>query len=282
MVREHYNRLARMLERKLEVELELDVAATFHRDRGTAPNVIAELPGTDLADQVVMVGAHLDSWHAGTGATDNGGNCAVVMEAVRILTAAGLTPRRTIRIALWMGEEQGFLGSRDFVERHLATRPETTDPEQLALPKRMRETTWPLQPLPGHGKVSAYFNLDFGSGRIRGIFAEENAAVVPIFEAWTELVRDLGATTVSPKSVGGTDHVPFNRVGVPGFQFIQDRMDYMTRTHHTDVDTYDHLVRDDLVQASTVLATFLWHAANRDEPLPRRPLPQAPPEKTES
>ena len=276
MAREHYNRLVRLLEHEQDVELELDVAATFLRDVQTAPNVIAELKGTDLADQVVMVGAHLDSWYAGTGATDNGGNCAVVMEAVRLITAAGLRPRRTIRVGLWMGEEQGLLGSRDFVERHLATRPETTDPDQLALPKRLRERTWPIQPLPEHQRVSAYFNLDFGAGRIRGIYAEENVAAAAIFADWLAPVHDLGATTVSTEAVGGTDHMSFDRVGIPAFQFIQDRMDYMTRTHHTDLDTFDHLVREDLVQSSTVLATFLWHAATRDEPIPRKPMPQAP------
>jgi hypothetical protein len=275
MAAEHYNHLVRLLDDGAEVELELEVAATFHHDEDRqAYTTLGELPGSDLAEQVVMAGAHLDSWHAGTGATDNGGSCAVVMEALRLLKAAGLEPRRTIRIALWHGEEQGFQGSRAYVARHLATRPQSTDEQELVLPSILRPFGWPITPLPDHAGFSAYFNLDYGAGRIRGIYTMDNVAVKPIFSAWLEPLHDLGATTVTTRWAGGTDHMPFDWVGLPGFVFIQDELEYNTRTHHTNIDTYDHLIRDDLVQASIVVATFLWHAANRDELLPRKPMPQ--------
>ena len=274
MATEQYNRLVRLLDNDVEPELEIDVEVQWFED-GKGINTLAEIQGTDLADQIVMVGAHLDSWHAGTGATDNAGNCAVVMEALRILEATGLKPRRTIRAGLWSGEEQGFLGSRDYVTRHLATRPEPTDPEQLALPTWAREATWPIEPLPGFSKVSAYFNTDYGAGRIRGLYAQENAAVVPIFEAWLAPFADLGADNVTMETAGGTDHLTFDRVGVPGFQFIQDDMDY-SRTHHSNVDTYDHLNPEDLKQSAVILASVIWQAANRDQPLPRKPMPTEP------
>jgi hypothetical protein len=276
MTTEHYNRLVRMLDRDIEPELEIDVAVRWFEDDGQGYNTIADMKGSDLADQIVMVGGHLDSWHTGTGATDNGANCAVIMEALRILKDAGLKPRRTIRAALWSGEEQGYLGSRDYVKRHLATRPEPTDPEQLALPTFARELTWPIEPLPGHSKISAYFNIDNGGGQIRGIYAEENAAIVPIFEAWLEPFADIGATSVTMETTFGTDHQPFDRVGIPGFQFVQDDMDYTGRTHHSNVDTYDHLDPEDLKKSAVILASFIWHAANRDELLPRKPMPTAP------
>jgi hypothetical protein len=278
---EQYNRLVRLVDDGVDVELEIDVATTFHRDDPHAYNTIADWNGTDLADEIVMVGGHLDSWHGGTGATDNGGNCTVVIEAVRILKAAGLQPRRTIRVAFWSGEEQGYKGSRAYVKEYVATRPEPTDPEQLALPESLRKRTWPIIPLAGHAKLSAYFNIDNGVGRIRGINTQENAAVRPIFEAWLEPLHDLGATTVAVRDTGGTDHQPFDWVGIPAFQFIQDDLDYMTRTHHAAIDTFDHLPREDMMQSAVVLATFLWHAANRDEMLPRKPIPQQPPEERE-
>jgi Zn-dependent M28 family amino/carboxypeptidase len=228
-----------------------------------------------------MVGAHLDSWHGGTGATDNGAGCAVMMEAVRILKTLGVKPRRTIRIALWSGEEQGLLGSAAYVRQHFASRPESTDPEQLKLPLRMRDDTWPLQLTPEHGRLAAYFNVDNGGGKIRGIYSEENAAVRPIFAAWLAPLGDLGADTVTLRRTGGTDHQSFDRVGLPGFQFIQDPMDYTPRTHHTHVDTIDHVHKKDLMQAAVVVATFTYHAAMRPEPLPRKPLPQEPPKKEE-
>ncbi len=274
MATEQYNRLVRLLDNDLEPELEIDVEVQFFED-GKGINTLVEIQGTDLADQIVMVGAHLDSWHAGTGATDNGGSCAVVMEALRILHASGLTPRRTIRAALWSGEEQGFLGSRDYITRHFAARPEPTDPEQLALPTWAREATWPIEPQPGFFKLSAYFNTDYGAGRIRGLYAQENAAVVPIFEAWLAPFADLGADHVTMEIAGGTDHMAFDRVGLPGFQFIQDGMDY-SRTHHSNVDTYDHLSREDMMQSAVIVAAVIWHAANRDEALPRKPMPNEP------
>lgn len=274
MTTEHYNRLVRMLDREIEPELEIDVTVRFfEQTKGT--NTLAEIRGTDLADEIVLLGAHLDSWHAGTGATDNGGSSAVVMEALRLIHASGLKPRRTIRAGLWSGEEQGFLGSRDYIARYIATRPEPTDPEQLALPTWARETTWPIEPLPGHATHSAYFNTDYGTGRIRGLYAQENAAAVPIFEAWLAPFADLGADNVTMKTAGGTDHLSFDRVGIPGFQFIQDGMDY-SRTHHTNVDTYDHLNREDLMQSAVIAAAVIWHAANRDEKLPRKPMPTKP------
>jgi len=278
MTTEHYNRLVRMLDREIEAELEIDVAVRWFEEDGRAYNTIADMPGSDLADEIVMLGGHLDSWHGGTGATDNGSGCAVVMEALRILKDAGLQPRRTIRAALWSGEEQGYMGSRDYVKRYLATRPEPTDPEQLALPLFARKPTWPIEPLPGHAKISAYFNIDNGGGQVRGIYAEENAALLPIFEAWLGPFADLGADTVTMRKTRGTDHQPFDWVGIPGFQFIQDDMDYMGRTHHSNVDTYDHLNPDDLKKSAVILASFVWHAANRDELLPRKPMPTEPKE----
>jgi carboxypeptidase Q len=277
MMAEHYNQLLRLAdEEDKPVELEINVPARFLDGDGKAYNTVAEIPGTDKKDEIVMAGAHLDSWHAGTGATDNAAGSAVVMEAARILKALGVKPRRTIRFVLWTGEEQGYYGSIAYVKQHFATRPETKDPEQLKLPERYRAETWPLQLKPEHAKLAAYFNLDNGTGKIRGIYTEENAAVKPIFQAWLAPFADLGAQSVTLRTTGGTDHVPMDRVGLPGFQFIQDPMEYETRTHHTNLDTYDHLQKEDLMQASVVMAGFLYDAAMRPEPLPRKPLPQEP------
>ncbi len=279
MAAEHYNQILRLLEDGKPVELEIDVAARFHDSDLKAYNTVAEIPGTDKKDELVIAGAHLDSWHAGTGAADHAAGSAVVMEAARILKALGVKPRRTLRFVLWTGEEQGLFGSIAYVKQHFATRPENTDPDQKDLPERFRTDTWPLKLKPEHAKVAAYFNLDNGTGKIRGIYMEENAAVRPIFEAWLAPFTDLGAGTVTLNGTDGTDHVPFDRVGLPGFQFIQDEMDYFTRTHHTNLDTYDHLRRDDMMQASVIMAAFLYDAAMRPEPLPRKPLPQEPPKK---
>jgi carboxypeptidase Q len=282
MATEHYNHILRLLDAGgggKPVELEIDVAARFHDGDLQAYNTVAEIPGTDKRDELVIAGAHLDSWHAGTGATDNAAGSAVVMEAARILKALGVKPRRTLRFILWTGEEQGFFGSLAYVKQHFATRPENKDPEQKGLPERYRTDTWPLTLKPAHAKVSAYFNLDNGTGKIRGIYTEENAAVRPIFEAWLAPFADLGANTVTLNTTGATDHVPFDRVGLPGFQFIQDQMDYESHTHHTNLDTYDHLRREDMMQASIIMAAFLYDAAMRPEPLPRKPLPQEPPRK---
>jgi hypothetical protein len=281
MAAEQYNRILRLLEDEERVRLEVDVRADFHTDDLSAYNTVAELRGTDKAGEIVMVGAHLDSWHAGTGASDNAAGCAVAIEAVRILKALDVKPRRTIRVALWSGEEQGLHGSRAYVKDRIATRPESEDPEQLKLPAFLRKEQWPLILEAEHATHSVYFNLDNGSGRIRGIYAEENAAVRPIFEAWLEPLHDLGADTVTLRRTRGTDHMSFDRVGVPGFQFIQDDLDYSSRTHHTNVDVYDHLEADDLKQASVVMASFLYHAAMREEMLPRGPLPREPEEEEE-
>ncbi len=275
---EHYNEILRLLDHEQPVELEVDVAARFHEEDSKAYNTVAEIAGTDKRDELVLAGAHLDSWHTGTGATDNAAGSAVVMEAARILKALGVKPRRTIRFVLWSGEEEGLLGSNAYVRQHFAAHPESPgEPEDI--PAYFREETWPLQIKPEHAKVSAYFNLDNGGGRVRGIYAQQNAAVKPIFAAWLAPFADLGANTVTLRDTGSTDHVAFNGVGLPGFQFIQDQMDYFSHTHHTDLDTYDHVQPKDMMQASVLMAAFLYDAAIRPEPLPRKPLPQGPPKK---
>ena len=279
MAVEHFGRLSRLLERKADVELEVDVKATLLDDDRMQYNTVAEIPGTDRKGEVVMLGAHMDSWHAGTGATDNGAGVVATMEAVRILKALGVALRRTIRIALWSGEEQGLFGSRAYVARHFATRPPVTDPEQLKLADYLRKPTFPITVKPEHARLSAYFNLDNGTGKIRGIYTQENAAVVPIFEAWLAPLKDLGATAVTMRNTGGTDHESFDEVGLPGFQFIQDEIEYESRTHHTNMDVYERLQRPDLMQASVVIACFVYDAAMRDAMLPRKPMPKEPPRK---
>lgn len=269
---EQYGRIARMLDKKIDVELEVDLRAKFNEDP-TAWNTIAEIPGTDKKGEIVMLGGHMDSWHTGTGATDNAAGVAAMMEAVRILKAIGVAPRRTIRIALWSGEEQGLLGSRAYVADHVAKRAEPKDPEQAKLPYMFRTEKTPLIIGTEHGKISAYFNIDNGTGKLRGIYAQENAAVAPIFEQWLKPFHDLGATTVTMRNTGSTDHVPFDEVGVPAFQFIQDEVEYRTRTHHTNWDTYERLQREDLMQAAVIAASFVWETANRDQMLPRKPMP---------
>lgn len=276
MAAEHYNPLMRALAKGEVVRLRVNVDADFIGD-ADAPgyNTLAEIPGNGKADEVVMLGAHLDSWHAGTGASDNGAGVAVMMEAVRILKAIGVKPRRTIRIALWGGEEQGLVGSTDYVSRHFARYPEPADPEQRAIPAFLREPTGALQTTPEYARLSAYFNLDNGSGKIRGIYAQENAAAMPIFASWLAPFHDLGASTVTARNTGSTDHIAFDRVGLPGFQFVQDRLDYSTNVHHSDLDTYDHASADDLKQASAIVAAFVYQAAMREDKLPRKPV-QAP------
>jgi hypothetical protein len=282
MAAEPYQRVVRLLERGERVELEIAVEARFLAEDANAYSTLAEIPGGERARELVLAGAHLDSWHAGTGATDDGAGVAVVMEAARILQTLGLRPRRTIRVALWGGEEQGLLGSTSYVQKYVADRPEPTDAAELALPRGLREPTWPIQPKVEHGRISAYFNLDNGGGRIRGIYTQGNLAVAPVFQSWLAPLADLGATTVTNESTGSTDHVPFDRVGVPAFQFVQDPLDYQKHTHHTDLDTFEHLKREDLVQASIVMATFLWQAANHEGMLPRKPIPVRPPAKPEA
>lgn len=273
MMTEQYNRLVRLVDGGHIVELEIEVAARFHGDRRSmAYNTVAEIPGRGKRDEVVMLGAHLDSYPSGTGATDNAAGCAVMMEALRILRAVGARPARTIRIALWSGEEQGLLGSKAWVRDNLAWRQSGSDPATLALPRAARpEAEDALLLRKAHGTLSVYLNMDNGGGRIRGIHTEGNVAVVPIFREWFAPFADLRASTISTEDTGGTDHVSFDRVGVPGFQFIQDPLDYSPQTHHTHLDTRDHLPREDLMQAAVIVASLAIHAANREEMLPRKP-----------
>jgi hypothetical protein len=277
MAAEDYRRLARLALTDAPPTLEIASDVRFHDEDPNAYNILADLPGTDPRAGYVMAGAHLDSWVAGDGAADNAAGSAVVIEAARILRRLGVRPRRTIRFALWSGEEQGILGSLAYVERHLATRPPETDPARQHLrPNQSWRYRYPITPLPGHRDLVAYFNLDNGSGRIRGIHAEGNVAAVPIFQEWLAPFAALGATTVAIQPTTGTDHVYLQSVGIPGYQFIQDPLDYDSRLHHSNVDTYDHLKAEDLRQAAVIMASFLWNAANRDEPLPRMPLPTQP------
>jgi hypothetical protein len=262
---EHYNRVVRMLAKGVPVELEVQIAAKFQDQDLMGHNVIAEIPGSDLKDEIVMVGGHFDSWHSGTGATDNGAGSAVAMEVVRILQALGVKPRRTIRIGLWGGEEEGLIGSRAHVDKHYASRPGAPGGEQG------QQTPITLKPV--HDKFSAYFNLDNGTGKIRGVYLQGNEAVRPIFRAWLEPFRDLGASTLTSRNTGGTDHLSFDAVGLPGFQFIQDEIEYNSRTHHSNMDVYDRIQADDMKQASVIIASFVYNAAMRDEKLPRKPLP---------
>jgi len=270
---EHYNPLVRAVEADKPVKLRVDVKARFTDDTDQPGyNTIAELPGSNKAGEVVMLGAHMDSWHAGTGASDNGAGVAVMMEAMRILKAVGAKPRRTIRVALWSGEEEGLIGSQAYVDQHFASYPEPTDPAQKALPSFFRQSTGKLQKTKDYDRLAAYFNLDNGSGRIRGVYAQENSAVVPIFKAWLEPFNDVGATDVVMRNTGSTDHISFDRVGLPGFQFIQDGLDYFSNVHHTDLDTLDHAEPEDLKQAAAIIAFFAYEAAMREDKLPRKPV----------
>ena len=257
MAPEHANLMARLIKDGIPVNIEAEIKTRFIGEL-SGYNVIAEIPGTDktLKEEVVMLGAHLDSWHAATGATDNASGSAVMMEVMRILKATGLQPRRTIRIALWSGEEQGLHGSRNYVTNHFADRND-------------------MKLKPEHSKFSGYFNIDNGTGRIRGIYLQENDAVRPVFEKWFEPFMDMiENTTVTIRNTGGTDHLAFDGVGLPGFQFIQDPIEYGTRTHHTNMDTYERLVEEDLKQMAVIVASFVYHTAMRDEKLPRKPLPE--------
>ena len=252
---EHYNRMIRVIDKGVPVKVELNVETTFYDE--SAPNgfnTIAEIPGTDRASEIVLLGAHFDSHPYATGATDNATGSGAMMEAMRILKAVGAKPRRTIRIGLWGGEEQGLLGSRAYVRDHIAS------VETMALK-------------PEHAKLAAYFNSDNGTGKVRGIWLQSNMAARPIFEAWMAPLHDLGVTTIGPRSVVSTDHVSFDNAGVPAFQFMVDRLEYNARTHHSNMDTFDRVQRDDMVQQATVIAVFAYNAAMRDEKLPRKALP---------
>jgi Zn-dependent M28 family amino/carboxypeptidase len=239
--------------------VELNVETKFYDETGmNGFNTIAELPGGDLASEMVLLGAHLDSHPYATGATDNATGAAAMMEALRILKATGVKPRRTIRVALWGGEEQGLLGSKAYVAEHVA---------EIA--------TMTLKP--EHAKLSAYFNSDNGTGRVRGIWMQSNLAVRPIFERWIEPLKDLGVTILSPRSVSQTDHVSFDNAGIPAFQFLVDRLEYNSRTHHSNMDVYDRIQKGDLMQASAIMASFVYNTATRAEMLPRKPLPKPQP-----
>ncbi len=274
---EDYRRLVRLAVAGTPPTLELMSEVRFHDDDVKAYNVLADIPGTDRSGEYVMAGAHFDSWVASDGAVDNAAGTAVVMEAARILKTLGVRPKRTIRFALWNGEEQGLWGSLAYVDQHLATRAPLSDPALANLPNnRTWRARWPIQPREGYSDLVAYFNLDNGSGKIRGINAEGNIAAAPILGDWLKPFESMGVTTVSLRPSGGTDHVYLQTVGVPGFQFIQDPLDYSSRLHHTSLDSYDHLKPEDLRQAAVVLASVLLSAANSDEPLPRMPLPTRP------
>lgn len=256
---EHYNRLHRLLTKKIPVKVEFNIKSQFHDDTKDSFNVIGEIAGTGKnKDEYVMIGAHLDSWHGGTGATDNAASCAAMIETMRVLKASGVALNRSVKIGLWSGEEQGLLGSRAWVKEHLADR------DTMLLTKE-------------HNRISAYFNIDNGVGKIRGIYTQGNEMVKPIFEQWFTPFKDLGGVMhVTGRNTGSTDHVSFDNVGVPAFQFIQDPMDYSSRTHHSNMDNYDRIQPADLMQQVAVLSSFVYHAANRDEALPRKPLPAAP------
>lgn len=256
---EHYNRILRLRNEKIPLKLSMDFQASFHNPDGMEHNIIAEIPGSDLAEEVVMLGAHFDSWHTGTGATDNAAGSTVMMEAMRILKTSferlGISPRRTIRLALWTGEEQGLLGSKAYVADHFA------ETDQFGNPISLKDE---------QEKVSAYYNLDNGTGKIRGVYLQGNEDVRSIFRTWLEPFSDLEASTLTLSNTGGTDHLAFDAVGIPGFQFLQDPITYGNRTHHSNMDHFDHLIMDDLTQAATIVAAFVFQTAQRDEKLPRK------------
>jgi hypothetical protein len=276
MAIENYGRVYRLLKANVPVTVEMDVETEFTGDHEHGFDTIAEIPGTDLKlkDEVVMVGGHLDSWAAATGATDNGAGTVVAMEVMRILNVLHVHPRRTIRVGLWTGEEQGEFGSYGYVKQHFGYVPLSTEPDQLKLPDFLRKPAGAVQVKPEQQKISGYFNVDNGTGKIRGIYLQQNSAVSWIFQQWMEPLKDLGVGTITMRDTGGTDHEAFDSVGVPGFQFVQDQLDYGARTHHSNMDTYERLQADDLAQAAVVEAIFVYNTAVRDQMLPRKPLPR--------
>ena len=284
---EQYGRMARLLQKNLPVTVEADIKNTF-TDTPPMFNVVGEIPGTDKADELVMLGAHFDTWHASTGATDNGAGSAAMLEAMRILKASGVKLRRTVRIGLWTGEEQGLIGSREYVAAHFAARGPAPAPAPGAAPAAPAAGApaaagqrgggrggpqGPLELKPEHAKLAGYFNIDNGTGAIRGVYLQGNEAVAPIFREWMEPFRSMGMTTLTIRNTGGTDHQSFDGVGLPGFQFIQDEVEYNTMTHHTNLDSYERLQPSDMMKNATIAASFAYLAANRDEKLPRKPLP---------
>jgi hypothetical protein len=273
---ESYGRLFRLTQNHAPVSVEINVDTKFTGEHEHGFDTVAEIPGTDpkLKEQVVMLGGHLDSWIAGTGATDNGAGTIVAMEAVRILRALDVKPRRTIRIALWTGEEQGIFGSKGYCAIHFGSAATSTAPDQMQLPEFMRRAAGPLTVKPEQKLISGYFNVDNGTGKIRGVYTQGNAAIAPIFAQWIAPLKDLGVTAITNRNTGGTDHLSFDAVGIPGFQFIQDMLDYESRTHHSNQDVVERLQPADLKQIATVEAIFVYNAAQRDQMLPRKPLPQ--------
>ena len=283
---EDYNRLARMIQAGEKLKMQVDLQVKFHDADLMAYNTVAEIPGSDLKDEIVMIGAHLDSWHSGTGATDNGAGVAATMEAMRILQALGLQPRRTIRIGLWTGEEQGLLGSRAYVAKHFGYSTNITNSASAATgspraesnqPRRSRtgstnSVTRKIVKRDGYEKFSAYFNLDNGTGKIRGVYLQNNESARPLFRRWLQPFADLGAETLTYNNTSGTDHQSFDGIGLPGFQFIQDPIEYWTRTHHSNADVFDRIQAEDLKQAATIVAAFLWNAATTNERVPRKVL----------
>ena len=261
MASEDYNRLVRMIQNGVKPKMTVDIQTQYHDEDPMGYNTVAEIPGTDptLKEELVMLGGHLDSWHSSTGATDNAAGCAVAMEAARILIASGLKPRRTIRVALWSGEEQGLHGSRAYVTQQFGQR----KPGANNQPGELVKTA-------NYDKLSAYYNLDNGTGKIRGVYMQGNAAVRPYFESWLAPFADLGAKTLTLANTGGTDHLSFDRIGLPGFQFIQDEIEYDTRTHHSNQDNYDRIQAEDMKQAATIIAAFVYQTAMMDEKMPRK------------
>src|SRR5579863_6228881 len=275
MAIENYGRVYRLLKAHVPVTMEMNVDTKFTGDHEHGFDTIAEIPGTDpkLKDEVVMVGGHLDSWASGTGATDNGAGTVVTLEVMRILNSLGVKPRRTIRAALWTGEEEGEFGSYGYVKQHFGYIPLSTAPDQMKLPEWLRKPAGPVEVKPEYQKISGYFNLDNGSGKVRGVYLQGNAAMAPIFAQWIEPLKDLGVTTLTMRNTGGTDHEAFDGIGVPGFQFIQDPLDYDARAHHSNMDVYEELSPEDLAQAAVVEAIFVYNTAMRDQMLPRKSFP---------
>jgi carboxypeptidase Q len=272
---EAFGRMQRLAAHDVPVSVRVNIQTQFTGDHVDGQDVLAEIPGTDpaLKDQVVMLGGHLDSWIAGTGATDNGAGVIIALEAMRILKTLNLQPRRTIRIGLWGGEEQGLLGSIGYARNHFGTRTYSTKPEDQAMPEFMRKQVAPITIKPEHEKFDAYFNADNGTGKFLGIFAEGNAGAANVFQQWAAPLNDLGFTTITLRNTGSTDHVSFDQLGLPGFQFIQDPRDYESRSHHTNLDTYERLSPSDLKQAATIMAIFVYNTAQRDAMIPRKPVP---------
>jgi carboxypeptidase Q len=275
---EAFLRMSRLVEHNVPVTVKVNIATRFSGDHVNGNDVIAEIPGTDpaLKDQVVMMGGHLDSWIGGTGATDDGAGVIIAMEAMRILRTLNIQPRRTIRIGLWGGEEQGIFGSSGYIRNHYGSLTYSTKPEEQVVPEFLREQTGPVTLKPEQAKFDVYFNADNGTGKFLGIYSEGNQEAARIFEQWLKPIKDLGFTTISLRNTGSTDHVPFDQVGLPGFQFIQDPRDYDTASHHTNQDTYERLSEPDLKQAATIMAIFVYNAAQRDAMMPRMPVPNPP------